>query len=255
MSSFYTMRRVIRFGGVVALLMLMAPASFAGRSDQPTQATISGELQAYTPPSNGRRPRRSHTGGSVRGCGDDIVAIAPRFTSVGQTASTNPTFVWYNFSPDNDPIEFQLYRLHPDDSFEEIKREQFETSQQGYMTYTLHAEEASLSVGDTYVWQVVLYCDNEFKNPGHYSSAELEVVALPAEITSALTASPSQRAEVYANASLWYEAMAEVAIDSSPTTGMVRQSLILDLANLEEQSTEENAKVLSDQLRQIVGLE
>ena len=239
----------------MVMLLVLAPASLAGRNDRPDSPSIPGALRAYTPPSDARRPSRDHTGGSVRGCGDDIVAIAPRLNSVGQTASTNPTFVWYNFSPDNDPVEFQLYRIQPDESLEVVTIKQFETSQQGYKAYTLPTEEANLNVGETYMWQVVLYCDTAFENPGHYSSAELEVVAPPAEVAAALTSDPLQRAEVYANASLWYDALAEVAATNIPTIQNFRQDLLLDLASLEEQSTEENAMALSTQLREIAGLE
>ena len=215
MSSSHLVRRIISLSSVAAILLLIAPPSLAGRNTQLSKPNISGALKGYTPPRNGKRPSRSHTGGSVRGCGDEIVAIAPRFNTIGQTASTNPTFVWYNYSPDNDPVEFQLYRVLPDGSLDanEVLIKQFDTSEQGYQTFTLPAQEASLTVGETYMWQVVLYCDADFENPGHYSSAELEVVELPTEVTSALAESPSQRAQVYADASLWYDALAEVADD------------------------------------------
>lgn len=257
MSGSHLVRRVLSFSSIAAILLFTASDSLAGRNVRPSGQTISESLKAYTPPKNSRRPRRSHTGGSVRGCGDDIVAIAPRFTSVGQTASTNPTFVWYNFSPDNDPVEFQLYRVLPDGSLDRNKvlTKQFETSQQGYQTFTLPAEEVRLTVGETYMWQVVLYCDTAFENPGHYSSAELEVVSLPAEVTTALTNNPLQRAEIYANASLWYEALAEVTGASTVATQTLLQELIVDLANLEEQSNEENSIELSNQLREIAGVE
>ncbi|NEQ50361.1 MAG: DUF928 domain-containing protein [Leptolyngbya sp. SIO3F4] len=255
MSSPYLVQRIISFGSAVAILLVLTPASLAGRNDRPSSPSIPGALRAYTPPSDARRPSRDHTGGSVRGCGDDIVAIAPRLNSVGQTASTNPTFVWYNFSPDSDPIEFQLYRIQPDESLEVVTIKQFDTSQQGYTAYTLPTADAKLNVGETYMWQVVLYCDTAFENPGHYSSAELEVVDLPADVGTSLTNDPLQNAQIYANASLWYDAIAEVAVANSATTQTFRQDLLLDLASLEEQSTKENAIALSTQLREIAGIE
>ena len=253
MSGPNLVRQVLSFSGVAAILLLMAPASLAGRNERHSGSTISSTLQAYTPPRDARRPSRAHTGGSVRGCGDDIVAIAPRFNAIGQTASTNPTFVWYNFSPDNDPIEFQLYRVLPDGSLDEneVLIKQFKTSKQGYQTFTLPAEADSLTVGETYMWQVVLYCDTAFENPGYYSSAELEVVELPAEVTSALTNSPSQRAQVYADAGLWYDALAEVVSDEIQATRASRQTLLLALADYEGQTTDDDAVEFITQLREI----
>ena len=247
-------RRVLSFSSVAAILLLTAPNSLAGRNVRPSDQTVSGVLKAYTPPKNSRRPRRSHTGGSVRGCGDDIVAIAPRFNSVGQTTSTNPTFVWYNFSPDNDPVEFQLYRLRPDDSAEVITIKQFETSQQGYMTYTLAATEANLDVGETYMWQIVIYCDTDFENPGHYSSAELDVVDVPAEVVGVIADNPTRRSEIYAEAGLWYDAIAEVANAESATIQASRQALLQDLADLEGKSNENDATEFSIQLREISNI-
>ena len=257
MSSPDPIQRIISISSAMAMLLVLAPAGLAGRNDRPSgnSSSIPGALRAYTPPSDARRPSRDHTGGSVRGCGDDIVAIAPRLNSVGQTASTSPTFVWYNFSPDNDPIEFQLYRIQPDESLEVVTIKQFDTSQQGYTAYTLPTADADLDVGETYMWQVVLYCDTAFENPGHYSSAELEVVTLPTDVSAALTSNPQQDALTYANAGLWYDALAQVATASTPTTKTFRQDLILDLADIEAQSANESATTLSAQLREIAGLE
>jgi len=247
----YLFRRVIGFGSLLGLLLVFAPVGLADRDDRPgDEPSITGGLRAYTPPSNARRPEGDHTGGSVRGCGDDVVAIAPRLSAVGQTASTNTTFVWYNFSEDNDPIEFQLYRYEPEGGLSQVLVKQFDESQEGYMAYTLPAEEAELSMGETYVWQVVLYCDADFEDPGNYSSAELEVVDLPEEATD-LPSDALARAKIYADAGLWYDALAEVYSSSMPDAEAFRQDLLLDIADLDEQADKNRAEDISEQFRAI----
>lgn len=247
-------RRVISFGGAIALLVTLSPSSFADRDRRPQDPFIQGGPRAYTPPEDLTRPGDDHTGGGVRGCGDDIAALAPRLNFVGQTAATQPTFVWYNFSDDGDPIEFQLYRYKADGSFETVVEEQFDESQQGYMAYTLPADEA-LDTGEIYLWQVVLYCDQEFEQPGQYSSADIEVVSLPADLAARLPDDSLARAEVYAQSGLWYEAMAEVYDAETPAEANFRRSLLLDLADYEAQSEKDGATALSEQLIQIAEAE
>lgn len=223
------------------------------RDDRPNGSTIPLVTRAYTPPSDASVPRDDHTGGGVRGCGDDIEALAPRLNFVGQTASAQPTFVWYNFSNDSDPIEFQLYSYEPDGSYDLVDTKQFEDSQQGYMAHTLPADKA-LDVGETYLWQVVLYCDQEFEQPGQYSSAEVEVVDLPADLAAELPSDSLERAQIYAQSGLWYDAMAEVYDAETPAEESLRQTLLLDLAYYEEQSDKDSAEELSEQLRAIAEM-
>ncbi|NEZ58458.1 DUF928 domain-containing protein [Adonisia turfae] len=272
MSSTSWIRRILSGSGAMAFVLVLSPAGLANYGEsyrtgslwaftppgsdgirRPNGPTIPGTSRVFTPRDDIRRPSEDHTGGSVRGCGDDIVAIAPRLNAIGQTASINPTFVWYNFSPDNDPVEFQLYRLNPDNAPERILTEQFDTSQQGYESYTLPTDKATLTAGETYIWQIVLYCDAAFTNPGHYSSAELDVVTLPAEV--ATTDDALTNAQAYANEGLWYDALAEAYDANTPATEKFRQDLLLDLADIEAQSDKDEAADLSEQLREIAGPE
>ncbi|NEQ44300.1 MAG: DUF928 domain-containing protein [Leptolyngbya sp. SIOISBB] len=252
MTSPFTMhraqllRRLLVVGSALSLLLVLSSSSLANRNERPTDPSIPGALRAYVPPSDPGVPRDDHTGGGVRGCGDDIAALAPRLNSVGQTASTNPTFVWYNFSDESDPIEFQLYRFEPDGSFDTVAVEQFETSQQGYMAYTLPFGEAELTVGEAYLWQVVIYCDRNFEEPGQYSSAEIEVVALPAELATALPDDSLGRAQTYASNGLWYDALAEVYDATDATAKALRRDLLLDLADLEEQPDGAEAELITE---------
>lgn len=249
----------LTFGSLVGGMLILSPASLAdydgSGSDRPGNLpTTVGGTRAYVPPADLRSPEEDHTGGGVRGCGDDLAAIAPRLNAVGQTAATTPTFVWYNFSDDGDPIEFQLYRFKPDGSFEQLAMAQFETSTEGYMAYTLPADAAELEVGETYLWEVVLYCDDDFEEPGQYSSAEIEVVELPADLAPESFESAIAAAQAYAAAGLWYDALAAVYDATTPEAAALRQDLLLDLADFEEQPDEPRFVDLSAQLREIADM-
>lgn len=261
MSTPRSGRQFFLVGGTLSLLLLSLPVladyTPTGISRPGDRArTTAGGTRAYVPPADSRRPGENHTGGGVRGCGDDIAAIAPRLNAIGQTATGHPTFVWYNFSDDGDPVEFQLYRSKADGSFDTVVVEQIPESQPGYMAYTLPAETEALEVGETYLWQVVLYCDRSFEEVGQYSSAEVEVVNLPAELATELPADSLGRAQAYAQAGLWYEAIAEVYAAPTPETHAFRRNLLMDLADFEAQPASETATEgdLSAQLRQIAEM-
>ncbi|MGD1862526.1 MAG: DUF928 domain-containing protein [Leptolyngbyaceae cyanobacterium] len=197
-------------------------------------------------PTASRQPHdRRRAGLWRRYCG-----LAPRLDFIGQTASTQPTFVWYNFSDDNNPIEFQLYSYQPDGSFEAVTTERFETSQPGFMAYTLTAEDA-IAVGETYLWPVVIYCDPEFEQPGQYTSADIEVVSLPSDLPTDLPEDAVERAMLFAQAGLWYEALAAVYDATTPEASDLREALLPELAAFEAQAEQFGAAALSEQLQEI----
>ena len=179
-------RSVICFSSTLSLLLLTgslgwaddSPAYLAGRLSRDIQIPLEGE-RVYTPPVESRTSEEDHTGGGVRGCGDDLAALAPRLNDVGQTVSTRPTFVWYGFGDDADPLEFHLYRYQSDGSVKAVLIDPIGPSNEGYMAYTFPPNEPELTVGDTYLWQVVLYCDQNLEEIGRWTSADIEIVAPP----------------------------------------------------------------------------
>ena len=252
----------ICFSGAVTLLLLLGPSSLAdyhpsdsaGRPSDEIQTTVGGG-RVYTPPADSRISGEDHTGGGVRGCGDDMAALAPRLNSVGQTASTHPTFVWYVFSDDAAPLEFHLYRYQSNNSLEAVLIHLIDQSNQGYMAYTLPQNEPGLSIGNTYLWQVVLYCDQNLEEIGRWTSADVKIVEPPASLTAEPPDDPLQKAQVYAHAGLWYDAMAEVYNATTPEENTFRQNLLFDLADLETQPDNERGVNLSAQLRQIAEMQ
>ena len=184
-----------------------------------------------------------------------LLSVTILYWSVlGQTASTRPTFVWYVFSDDANPLEFHLYRHQSDGSLEAILTNPIGQSNQGYMAYTLPQDEPDLNVGDTYLWQVVLYCDQNLEEVGKWTSADIEIVEPPANLAAELSDDSLHKAQAFARAGLWYDAMAQVYDATTPEELTFRQNLLLDLADLETRPDEAMPIDLAAQLRQIAGM-
>jgi len=245
----------------VGLLTLPIPVSLAdeyepGSSGQSGNApSIPGGARAYTPPSDSQSSGDDHTGGGVRGCGDEIVALAPRLNFAGQSLSRRPTFVWYSFSRTPAPMEFQLYEYQPNGSFETVLTDGVGDSEAGYMAYTLPEDHPDLTVGNTYLWQVVMYCDENLEEVVRWTSADIEIVDMPTRLTlEGLSEGSVARAQAYAAVGLWYDALAIVYDGETPDEITLRRDLLLDLADLEEQPDNAIALNLSEQLREIAEM-
>jgi hypothetical protein len=239
-------------GMVLPTLAQYTPTGNNDRLDR-VRSTIGG-TRAYNPPADSRSAGNEHTGGGVRGCGDEMVALAPRLNFVGQTQSQRPTFVWYVFSSQAGPLEFHLYEYQEDGSLDAVLVEPIGPSSQGYMAYTLPATAPALSVGDTYLWQVVMYCDQALEEVGRWTSADIEVVEPPTTLPTPFPEEPVEQAQAYAEAGIWYEAMALVYDATTPEAEVLRQELLLDLADFEEQPEDIFIIDLSSQLREIADM-
>ena len=224
----------------------------------PTQLAQRRRRQ-YRPPADARIPRRNHSGGGVRGCGEEIAAIAPRLSSIGQTLSTHPTLVWYNYSDDAEPLELHLYRYRAGNTdgsaVEQVFVKAVGNSQKGYMSYTLPESEPGLQIGETYFWQVVLYCDPNREEVGMWTAADIQVVSDSMGIAAQLSGDAVSDAQVYSEAGLWYEAIAAIDKLNTPAADNLRQTMLLDLADLEAETDAESTPTLVEQLRRIAAEE
>lgn len=254
-----------------------SPSTVGGREDYapPTRggtngsSTIGGPLGAYEPPPNGQPQRGNNTIGGVRGCGEEdapLALLAPLVGPIGRTANPRPTLTWYVYVENPMPVELHLYRYKDDGSspsrFEEVFIRPVGTTTPGLMTYTLPATDDPLTVGSTYMWQVVVYCDSNLLEVGQFATADLEVVAPPDTLPNPLPTDPIVQAQAFGAAGLWYDALAAVSIaPTTPEQDAFRRQLLQQLADLEEAALEdaatepEGADEISDQLRRAAGSE
>jgi hypothetical protein len=215
-----------------------------------------GRRRAYQPPANARISRRQNNSGGVRGSGGPIALIAPHLSYTGQTSSTHPTFVWYSLSDSPQYLELHLRRYQPDGSLEAVSvRPIGESRSSGYMSYTLPENEPGLTIGETYVWEIVAYSDSNLENISNWTNADIEVVSLPADLTAALSEDSLNNAQIYSDLGLWYDAIMEVSHSSTPAAESLRQDLLLDLSELEAQTVEDATEGISTQLRAIAEIQ
>ena len=156
----------------------------------------------------------------VRGAGScseqattKLTALAP-YSHLGNTVSSYPTFAWYIPDANSYPVKFRLYEYDPNEGNgrgKAIVQEEFSSSP-GIMTYSLPSDSPGLTAGKKYIWQVVAACNPNSPSRSMVISAEIKVVEQPNEIVTELnnTSDLVARADIYAEAGLWYDALAEV---------------------------------------------
>lgn len=235
----------------VVLTLLLCPQGMAKDNFLTATSRYSTILKkAYNPPPRDpSRTMRSGTGGGVRGCGEPLVALAPRFHSDGQTVSRYPTFTWYNFNNSSLFAELELYEYQPDGNLKQVFVGSIDTTSGGYASYTLPETEAGLSLGKTYLWRVVDYCDELFEAMSYQIMANVTVV----ESGELPDASPVEQAKAYAENGIWYDAMALVYTATEPDAVALRQELLNDLVGIEQDFFAEKQTLMTERQRDAIA--
>ncbi|HEY9878205.1 MAG TPA: DUF928 domain-containing protein, partial [Leptolyngbyaceae cyanobacterium] len=172
-----------------------------------------------------------------------------------QTLSTHPTLVWYAPADIHQPLDIELYQKDTNGRWKRLKTFTLEEQVAGYMSFSWPETEPALTVGQTYRWQVISTCVIGLPSRDLVTTAELEVVAPPADLKNLEAFDPVAQAQWYAEKGFWYDAMAAVSTPSvSLAEKSYRDELLLDLADLEAASADGTETYLSRQLRQIVAM-
>jgi Domain of Unknown Function (DUF928) len=146
-------------------------------------------------------------GGATRGtCKQGQTPLLP-ITSpekVGLTTQAYPTFAWY--LPDTAPTEVEFVLQENDRN---IYSTSFQVTGEAKLI-TVKLPETSnlppLQVGKTYTWKFVLHCTASTENFAATQGQILRIVPSPSLTQSLRTASPTQRAELFAKQGIWYDA-------------------------------------------------
>jgi Domain of Unknown Function (DUF928) len=201
-------------------------------------------LAAYTP---GDRkpapPERRSDGGTTRGCsgGDMPLTVLASRNYVGKTIFRHPTFAWF-VPPDSasKSMLFTIYESVPSGKPKEVRKMSLQSSP-GIMKLSPFSEnELGLQRSKEYLWQVVINCDPDNPSGDLVSEANIEVVAMPAAVQSKLNkaANSAQKANIYAEADLWYNALAEaLKLAQASKLGEVGSTLLNELAQWEAPQT------------------
>ncbi|MBD1834894.1 DUF928 domain-containing protein [Cyanobacteria bacterium FACHB-472] len=213
---------------VLGLALIVTPAALAGYAPSD---------QKPVP------PERRSDGGTTRGCsggGMPLTTLASR-NYVGRTISRHPTFAWF-VPPDSasKPMQFTIYEWVPGSKPKEVRKMSLQSSPGIMKLDPFSDSELGLQRGKEYLWQVVIHCDPDNPSGDLVSKATIEVVGMPAAVQSELNraVNSTEKANIYAKAGLWYNALGEALKLAEPSKlGEVGSTLLNDLAQWEAPKT------------------
>lgn len=222
--------------GIITSIVTNLPANAASNSvNVPlgdknliiSQATRRSRMR-YVPPTNSS-PRRSQGSGSRGDCQQSSVAqedlvtlLIPSKNYAGKTISSHPTFFWHVSQPVSVPMRFTL--TQPGVT-KPLYQTTIDSPKPGIVRVEIPKNRPELVSGQTYRWSVSLECNSKRPslNPLFYSWIERvpptpaleQQLAAHSSNNSSASKSLHERALIYAEAGLWYDAIA--AISSAQT--------------------------------------
>lgn len=212
-------------GGIALSLAPAQAAAIAGPAFPNTEnrggpnRTIGGGTRFGAPRSGLRFPQTEDrggpnrtTGGGTRGgeciaaTGTNLTLLLPQNQS-GQATSANPTVFVY--VPSTVVKTAELVVADQDGNL--IDRQTVPlTGQAGILKMSLLSPGKALQTGKTYNWAFSIVCDPSDRASDVAAIGEVKLVALPDSVNRRLSAArdPFQRAQVLAEARLWYDTLA-----------------------------------------------
>ena len=195
--------------------------------------------QDYQPPPGEPPSGPVLSSGTRDSCGENyevpLTVLAPT-QHVGQTTTTTPTLAWFVPTTDTYRIKLSLYTANENQPPELLQQIQYVESGSGIVSFTLPEDTFQLNLGQRYLWEVNLACTPDSPMYSQLFISELDIQEPSATMISALTTAQTalERAEIYAGAGYWYDALREalIASENSDTDDVVR-SLLHQLAESE----------------------
>lgn len=166
-------------------------------------------LAQYNPPKRGKPGRREGAGtrgGCVQG-NQSLMPLAP-IDAFGTTADSQPVFFWYVPESDAQVGEFTLLD-EQDNPIYQTTVTLPETS--GLVSVQL-PKNVPLQLKQDYYWQFSLICDADVPSRNPFVEGVIQRVELDASLKQQVSlAEPGDRANLYASAGIWYEALSVLA--------------------------------------------
>lgn len=226
----------------------------------PTRPSVSRIRQGYKKNLQVVRPIKGATTATVRrgSCKNkksqiELTILAPSKGNGGQATSKNPTLAWYVSDSETYPIRLFLYREVSDNKQELLYSTNIDEiqSKQGIMKHQL-PKSIKLFPNTSYTWQVKIYCNPNRPSRAFQDKSDFKLVEIPDSLKLQIEAKndPLDKAEIYAQAGLWYDAFEQILLaPKTSSTQHYQLSLLKDLA-LEEKDRD---KDLEDKLQQIIN--
>lgn len=241
---------------LVPLISWTAPSTLLPAIAEPNRVKTNFR---YQPPRRGI-PRSTQGTGS-RGCPQSMAIGLNLLVPVDHTAETvsgRPTFVWQVAQVPSEAVEFALVE---DGVAEPVFVQQVQIQSSGIVQLQLPPSAPELTPGKEYRWSVSLVCNPNRRSSDVFAQGWIQRVAAPAQLKQQLAAigredsadALRQRAAIYANAGLWYDAIAmlSTAQDAAPGNSSIREDLtaLLDQAGLMQIASHERQRLTLQTLR------
>lgn len=201
-----------RLGGEVAVAQVPA---------QPGAASAPVKFR----PATSGAPSVRVTGGS-RGTGDTTITLdvlAP--DEIGVTTQEQPSLFWYQSKPAQAKFELTLLQESKVKPLIQIQVER--STKAGIQRLKLSDHGAKLTPGVEYQWVVALVTDPENRSSDLVASGVIKRVEATADLKEKISkAGLESRAGVYAEAGIWYDALAVLSdqIDAQPGNKSLRET-------------------------------
>jgi hypothetical protein len=211
--------------GLLCLILvgLSTPwATSVTAQEDASQATVAQATPSYRPPLRGAPASR--IGGAHRGAeGDDwtLLVLAPEHT--GLTTSEQPVLYWYTSKDIDQPVEFTLIERGAIDPL--FERRIPGPLGAGVQRVALADLGLSLRPETEYQWFVSVVTDPTQRSQDYAAGATIRRVAVDPQVRTRLQSTTAeQRAFVYAEAGLWYDAIDALSqqVDEAPSNETAR---------------------------------
>ncbi len=175
-----------------------------------TRSASPNELK-YTPSASlPKRNRPAIAGGAATRGSDPVIELIAPPDHTGATSSGHPVFFWFISAIPNTPVEFALRDEKADQTLL-VKR--VTITEAGLIKVELPKDSPALLSNKEYTWSVSFIHDAKEAEPNTTYKAYIQLQKLTSGQAGELAAaeSPHERAIVYAQAGLWYDAIAQIA--------------------------------------------
>lgn len=168
--------------------------------------------QAFKPPKRADPPPSA--GGSTRGSAclkgnKKLVAFLPQ-NKLGLTLAERPTFFW--FVPQSSVKTAKFVLLTDKDEKSVYETTLTLPNQPGVISFTLPNAAPKLTIGKTYHWYLTVVCNSQDSSTNPWVDGWVERTQAEAPLSESLAkARPQKLPSLYAEAGIWYEALATSA--------------------------------------------
>jgi hypothetical protein len=211
-------RRVVSIVGF-SLLLFFTPVAIA--DFKPTDRKPASDYSR----SAGKRGRCANESSQTI----PLTLLAPQ-TYVGYTTSLHPTFV--GFISSSERVELRIFEFSSDGDINQISDAITQDVEPGVFQISSPKKYPDLIVGKKYLWQLAINCSGGVK----FEAAEFIVTEISPTLQRKLSRTKGnlQKANIYAEESLWYEALIEaLKSEKQGKLGKLGSNLVKNLAEYE----------------------